>query len=121
MKTHNHVAGIVLIGIALMFTAKSADAHSCEPKKEIKKSTVCAEGTVHSEGTATVIYLDTNGNFLYSEEWDTLKIIRPNGSKVNADCKNTGMACAALEVGDAAIGCATCTNGWCSWDQLDFN
>lgn len=54
----------------------------------------------------------------------TLKILRPDGSKVNADCMiNDAMTVLCLEagLGNPANGRAFCTGGFCSWIELEIS
>lgn len=70
-------------------------------------SWVTAEGTVHSKWTS--------GGALY------LKIERPDGSKVAADCMFTDQIlfdCQAAAIGSQAQGRARCENGVCTWTEF---
>lgn len=52
----------------------------------------------------------------------TLRIERPDGSKLNASCTNSEyptIECNSAIIGKAALGRATCSEGFCAWTCLD--
>lgn len=80
-----------------------------------------AEGVVHSSGSQIFYVFDAAGNFLYSETYPTLKIERPNGTKVNGDCRLTMMACNYFKdhVGDPVWGILKIQGGWGTWQDMN--
>jgi hypothetical protein len=73
-------------------------------------SFVSADGAVHSVWT-------TVSGITY------LKIERPDGSKVNADCMNSDQVtftCQSCNIGDPASGFARCDGGVCTWLDLSI-
>jgi hypothetical protein len=66
-------------------------------------------------------YVRASGH-VHSKTSTTLKIQRPDGSKVNADCMVSDAIrhqCNIATPGDPAEGFAECISGWCSWIELD--
>lgn len=81
-------------------------------------SVVRADSWVEAEG---VVFSKTHNS---STGFTTLKIMRPNGSKVNADCMiNDAMTvlCLNAGLGNPASGRAFCTGGFCSWTELEIS
>lgn len=52
----------------------------------------------------------------------TLRIARPDGTKLNATCPSTGYPsyeCPAADLGEEAWGRATCSGGQCEWSCIE--
>lgn len=88
------------VSIVLLLASMSVPIHA---------SSVSATGQVHS--------IWTSGGVTF------LKIERPDGSKVAADCASGVIAneCAIANIGDDAWGRASCTMGYCAWTCIDVN
>lgn len=68
-------------------------------------------------------YVRASGH-VHSKTSTTLKIQRPDGSKVNADCMASDAVyyeCLTATPGDPANGFAECNSGWCSWLTLEVS
>lgn len=87
-------------------------------------SYVSADGTVFDKSTYTIVTTYACGNLTcnFSTTYQTLKIQRPDGSKVNADCMASDQilcTCQNAHIGAPASGAATCNDGSCTWTSLE--